>query len=118
MGRTTRIAAVTLFAGLTGSADATAEATDPLTLQVMIHDETEIPLAPCINASGSQPNPQSVGHHLDLGSTWRSAREFSDRQDRRKTNRSEEQEFKRSRGLAGFKGSTRTYGVALLLPHS
>jgi hypothetical protein len=45
MGRTTWIAAVTLLAGLTGSADARAETTDPLTLQVMIHDETGIPLA-------------------------------------------------------------------------
>ncbi len=40
MGRTTWIVAVALFAGLTGSADATAETTDPLALQVMLHDET------------------------------------------------------------------------------
>jgi len=45
MGRTTWIAAGALFAGLTGSADATAETADPLALQVMLHDEIGIPLA-------------------------------------------------------------------------
>ena len=45
MGRTTWIVGMALFAGLTGSADATAETADPLALQVMLHDEIGIPLA-------------------------------------------------------------------------
>jgi len=118
MGRTTWIAAGALFAGLTGSAAATAETAYPLTLQVMLHDEIGIPVTAL---QQTQAEASRIFKAAGITLTWVPPGEVPANSLIIKiveTTIGRKSRNPNVLGVSRFNGSTRTCGVALLLPYS